>query len=279
MKSSLAGVAALMALLLCTPALAAADRSGADGRFEATAPKPVDLLGSEGQAPFTAAQDGEGEPIFDDPEEQRAWEQSFQQATSDEEEDRLGLDRGSSLSQRLAQTVTALLIVLALIVLCYWGMRRFGGRTPLLAGSTLGAVLGQIHLNSKVSLHFVRVKDRVVVVGVTSSAIAPVAEFDAALFREEPARLAPLVQEKGAKFLAQLKDSAQRLQGAQDGTGAAAPRATQAAGQAATDSTKPGRTQGSGAASDQAVDEIAELREGIRRLQAELQEASRELEQ
>lgn len=287
MRSSLAGVAAVLVLLLSAGAAGAqAGTAAGEPELEGTAPKPVDLLGSGGHGESRAAQDGEKEPLFDDPEEQRRWEQSFGPGGGPGETQEGSPDSGSSLGRRMAQTVTALFIVLALILLCYWAMRRFGGRTALLAGSSLGSVLGQIHLSSKVSLHFVRVKDRVVVVGATSNAIAPVAEFDAALFREEPARLAPLVQEKGAQFLAQLRDSTQRLHsGRDDGdvSAAADPHETEAASEEPEPAKRgrPERVQGKppAAAGGQAGDEIAELREGIRRLQAELQEASRELEQ
>lgn len=77
---------------------------------------------------------------------------------------------------------SALLLVLGLILACWWLAQRLGARTPLFAGAQLGHVLGQIHLNSRSSLYFVRTGGRVLVVGSAQQGVSLVAEFDAAAF-------------------------------------------------------------------------------------------------
>lgn len=109
--------------------------------------------------------------------------------------------------------IAALCAVLALILICYYAANRYGKKSPLFAGPGLGRVLGRIHLSPKAELYFVRVKDRVLVIGVTANEISRVAEFDAALF-EEP-RSAPAAgeerSEKPSAFAKELR--AQTLPG------------------------------------------------------------------
>ncbi|MBI5095120.1 MAG: hypothetical protein HZB26_22125, partial [Candidatus Hydrogenedentes bacterium] len=57
------------------------------------------------------------------------------------------------------QGLVALCVVLMLIVLVAYVLRKFGRRTPLLtalAGSSLATVLGKVHLARGVSLHFIQ---------------------------------------------------------------------------------------------------------------------------
>ena len=90
----------------------------------------------------------------------------------------------------LIKSVAALCFVLALILAIYYLLNRYGKKSPLFAGTSLGTILGRIYLSPKAELHFVRVKDRVLVVGVTANEISRVAEFDAAMFEEtQPAEI------------------------------------------------------------------------------------------
>lgn len=76
----------------------------------------------------------------------------------------------------------ALCVVLALILLAYALARRLFKGTPLLAGADLAERMGRIYLDKGVSLHFVRTGGRVLAIGVTPSSVSLVAEFDAAAF-------------------------------------------------------------------------------------------------
>lgn len=109
----------------------------------------------------------------------------------------------------------ALCIVLALIFLVYYAARRWGKKVPLLAGASLGKVLGRIHLERGSTLHFVRTGGRVLVVGVNGNAVSLVSDFDAAAFEsieavpEEEHEAAPPFNPDS--FLAQLQASSQAM--------------------------------------------------------------------
>lgn len=109
--------------------------------------------------------------------------------------------------------IAALCVVLALILICYYVVNRYGKKSPLLAGPGLGRILGRIYLSPKAELYFVRVKDRVLVVGVTANEISRVAEFDATLFEETRSAPAPSEgpSEKPSGFAKELR--AQTLAG------------------------------------------------------------------
>ncbi len=114
------------------------------------------------------------------------------QAELDRMQDR-GLARGAPSSasrsplglSNLLRVFSVLCVVIALILIVTLLLKKFGTRTPLFAGSSLGAVLGKIHLSPRASLHFVRTGGRVLVVGVTQNDISLVSEFDAAAFEGE----------------------------------------------------------------------------------------------
>ena len=116
--------------------------------------------------------------------------------------------RGTARS--LAQGTIAFCVVIALILILYYAASRYGKRTPLLAGAGLGQVLGRVFLSPKAALYFVRVKNRVLVVGVTQNEISRVAEFDATLF-ELPmaAQAAPAAAPAATTFLKELAARAQ----------------------------------------------------------------------
>lgn len=174
------------------------------------------------------------------------------------------LDRRQGLSQEEATTdpanapgarptgaaliirgIWALAIVLLLIFLSSYLLRRVGRKTPLLAGPSLGKVLGRVHLTRNSSLYFVKTADRVLVVGLTDSGISLVSDFDAALFEDSVGE----DEEDGAfsanDFLAQLQTSSRTM--------------TAKAGPAKTED-----------------DEIVSLRGDIGRLQRYLQDEQRE---
>lgn len=93
---------------------------------------------------------------------------------------RLTADNGAV--QYLWRAMSALCIVVALILLIFYAVRRFGRRVPIFAGAQLGTVLGKVHLSRSSALHFVRTGGRVLVVGVTNDSMSLVAEFDEGAF-------------------------------------------------------------------------------------------------
>lgn len=156
-----------------------------------------------------------------------------------------------SAASKMLRGIFALCVVLALILFVYYGARRWGKKVPLLAGASLGSVLGRIHLERGTTLHFVRTGGRVLVVGVNGNAVSLVSDFDVAAFerfgsggKEEKAAAPPFNPDS---FLAQLQASS--------------------------------RAVGPGLEMEQAPvddDEIAALRSDIQRLQRYLREESRE---
>ena len=166
--------------------------------------------------------------------------------------DQTGLaDATQGAVQSALRAIFALCIVLGLILLTYYSVKRWGKRVPILAGSSLGTVLGRLHLERGTTLHFVRTAGRVLVVGVNGNSVSLVADFDASSFAMME------VGDSGASnaaqpfnsdtFLAQLQASSQTMQ---------PPAET---GEEVVDE-----------------DEIAVLRGDIQRLQRYLREESRE---
>jgi len=94
-----------------------------------------------------------------------------------------------STGRALLQSIIATCAVIAMILILQYLIKRFGKRTPLLAGVSLGQVMGKLHLTPKASLVFVRVKDRVLVLGLTPNEVSRVAEYDAAMFTDESSPL------------------------------------------------------------------------------------------
>ncbi len=147
---------------------------------------------------------------------------------------------------------SAFCIVIALILLTYYVIGRYGRKTPLFAGANLGTLMGRLFLSPKACLYFIRVKDKVLIVGVTPTSISSVAEMDALAFDSDPAAAAvaqsapnSVASPAGDKFLSQLKTFM--------------------------------RTNPPGPRTGREDDEIATLRGDIARLRRELQEGTREL--
>ena len=137
-----------------------------------------------------------------------------------------------------------LCIVVALIIGVGYLTRKIGRKTTLLAGEELGEVLGRVYLSRGAVLHFVKAGGRVLVVGVTNSAISHVAEFDSAAFETELAPAIAQNKKHGAgDFAQQLQASSVKI--------------------------------AAGGGEGQDDDEIASLREDIQRLQRYLQEETR----
>lgn len=91
----------------------------------------------------------------------------------------------ASIGAQLLWTFAVLLAILGCIVLLGYLAKRFGARTPALAGLRLGNVLGRIYLTPKASLHYVKTGGRVLIVGVTPTGIHLLTEFTADAFEAQ----------------------------------------------------------------------------------------------
>lgn len=113
----------------------------------------------------------------------------------------------------LFRGVMALCGTLALILVTYAAIKRWGQKTPMLAGQALGNVMGRLALTPHASLHFIRTNDEVLVIGVTQQSVSLLRTFDAADFAPygqtgvapEPAAGAKPLPEPS--FLSQLKEA------------------------------------------------------------------------
>lgn len=87
-----------------------------------------------------------------------------------------------SMSSNYTQGVLALSFVVALILVVYWAVRRWGKSMPILAGSHLGKVLGRVYLDRGTALHFVQVGEKVLLVGVNANSVSLLGEFSSSIF-------------------------------------------------------------------------------------------------
>jgi flagellar biosynthetic protein FliO len=194
-------------------------------------------------------------------------------------------EAGGGFWYSVLQSLGALLLVLGLIYLLTWLLRRFGRRSPLLAGAHYGRVIGRLFLTQRSSLHFVRTGGRVLVIGVGPQSVTLVTEFDEAAFAdalgdalEEEGEPSGTPEETGVtRFVDALR---RRMAGTDDPepygeTPSHAPRRRD-------DAFADAEPSGSAAAREPErrdadngmADEIASLRGDIQRLQAFLRDSS-----
>ncbi len=117
-----------------------------------------------------------------------------------------------SLLRNAVRVFSALLMVLAIILLLTYILKRGGKQSALLAGSALATVLGRVHLEPRVRLHFVRTGGKVIVVGVAQNSIAALAEFEADSFTPESGKDREKTPTDVAGFTEQLKASMKSIQ-------------------------------------------------------------------
>jgi len=117
--------------------------------------------------------------------------------------------REFSVFRSSVRAFSMLCVVLAIIAVLVYLIKRFGKRSALFAGSHLARVLGKVYLEPRVCLHFVQTGGKVLVVGVTPNAITAIAEFEAAAFEGQRGSSAALesVQADVDGFLAELRAS------------------------------------------------------------------------
>lgn len=87
-----------------------------------------------------------------------------------------------TFTRQLLRAFGWLCVIIAAILLLFYAIRRWGAKTPLLAGQRLAEVIGRVHLSPKASVHFVRTAGRVLVLGVTQQEVSLLTELDAATF-------------------------------------------------------------------------------------------------
>lgn len=210
--------AARMAVVLALVAVPGVGFTQEPG-FAETAPPKVNVLLDT--APETKPEDGPATPVSPDPDETGAKIAeigALMGASSDDssesEADILAAAASEGTSPReglLLRGIMSLLITVALILLIYAGIKRWGRKTPMLAGQSLGNVMGRLSLTPHASLHFVRTNDEVLVVGVTQQAVSLLRSFDAADFEAEApqteASPSARPDASGSSFLAQLKEA------------------------------------------------------------------------
>jgi len=261
MRALLTACLPFLALLLLVPAMAEERESAeplsyefgtGDGEFEEVAPPQINYDDFAGPDPVL---EGSAPPVSERP---TAAEQRIQEVWEE-----MGTppapgaapDSPAELGMRSYIEVTiALCVVLGLIVLSLWAVRRFGARTPLLAGGHLGKILGRVHLSPKASLHFVRTGGKVLVIGVTQETVQLVETFDADAFEAAAARTGKATSSEaagestpGTPFLDQLREQTDRMRRPEE---------------------SPAPDDGDG--------DIANLRGDIERLQRMLRDATRE---
>ncbi|MFP4172957.1 MAG: FliO/MopB family protein [Candidatus Hydrogenedentota bacterium] len=89
------------------------------------------------------------------------------------------------LARPYIQTILALLIVLGVFILLAYGLRRLGQRTSVFPQSNVASVIGRVYLTPRVSLHFIRTGDKVLVVGVGQNEPSLLTEFPADSFEQQ----------------------------------------------------------------------------------------------
>lgn len=117
----------------------------------------------------------------------------------------------ASPMKTVGRGVAALCLTLVLFLLLFAAIKRWGQKTPLLAGQQLARVIGRVGLSPQASLHFVQTNGEVLVIGVTQQNVSLIRTFDASDF-EAPVEVAAVSATKAAadpatNFLTQLKES------------------------------------------------------------------------
>jgi flagellar biogenesis protein FliO len=195
--------------------------SAQDEKFERAAPPEISSV-TEVITPESPVNDDEGEAQEADEvidEIGKAWDENTSASTDDDgtaasppagsdSADAEGLDGDLPPgSFAILRSVAALCATLALFLLLLYAFKRWGRRTPLLAGHSLGTVLGRISLSPQASVHFVRIQNEVLVIGVTQHSVNLLRTMDTELFEPEETDL-PTVDAGGAEpadFLSQLR--------------------------------------------------------------------------
>ena len=123
-------------------------------------------------------------------------------------------DSNGGGGQMFIQSLMALCIVLALILLAYAALRKWGRRNPLIGGGEHAACIGRLYLDRNSRVHLVRVGGRVLVVGTAGSSVTLLADMDGAAFSGEaaPPRPAEEAVPPADSFYDQLQANLSRME-------------------------------------------------------------------
>lgn len=203
-----------LACAVCVAVLALPAGAADDNGFAETAPPKVRLpldseAAPEAQAP-EAAPETPGDPLMEAVRSRMGEAENAAEPQADPEGAEAEGDREFSPGMAILRGIMGLGGALALYLLGVAAVRRWGKRSPLLAGQQFGRVMGRIGLSPQASLHYVRTNDEVLVVGVTQQSVSllrtyDAADFDTALESGEPAATPP-DRPQAHRFLDQLKD-------------------------------------------------------------------------
>ncbi len=175
-----------------------------------TVPEPP---GAEPAEPAAETPAGESDPLMDQVNRELAARRG---ATPSSEDTPPNLPASDARPHSLLQAFAWLLVVIALILLVYYGLQRRTRGGQLRTGTQLAAVLGRIYLSPRMCLHFVRTGGKVLVVGQTQNALSLIASFDEAEFAvsAEPAAQdvadGPAARPE-ADFFSQLRSNLSRM--------------------------------------------------------------------
>lgn len=109
-----------------------------------------------------------------------------------------------------------LCFVLGLFLAIAYAARRYGGKTPALAGGQLGQVMGKLYISPKHSLVYVRSGGRVLLLGMTPASVSLVTEFDAESFDEQlnAGQGSAATPVNGVDFISQMRTATARMDNA-----------------------------------------------------------------
>jgi flagellar biogenesis protein FliO len=180
---------------------AAAPEKGPAPVFAQTTPPVVDLTG-----PMSAAEPSTPEQV------------KIQQVQAEMDKPKPGTEanagnppEGFSFYRSGIRAFSALLVVLALILLLTYWVRRRGRQLPLFPGASLANVMGRIYLEPRVCLHFVRTGGKVLVIGVTPNSISLLSSFDAESFASAQTKHPEAASLDASGFMAHLETSIQEM--------------------------------------------------------------------
>ncbi len=177
----------------------------------APAPVPVEITEASPEPEAAPAPDAAVDELIAETGAYMAEQEAADSAPTTEEAAVPASDTIASPMKTVGRGVVALCLTLVLFLLLFAAVKRWGQKTPLLAGQQLARVIGRVGLSPQASLHFVQTNGEVLVIGVTQQNVSLIRTFDASNF-ETPAEVAAVgsltsTAEPAPNFLMQLKES------------------------------------------------------------------------
>ena len=197
--------------------LCAQGQDSAESALEKTKPPVIDSVVQEVMPPETPATPApQSEPSVFTKDQEAEFENFYNEVSGGASGGAVTQDETTSspgILQRGWEAVAVLFFLCGVIILLGYAVRRFGRRTPFLAGADLGSVLGRVYLGPRASLHYVKSGGRILVIGVTQNNVQLITEFDESEFGSavEDVRVSSSEATVGSSFLQELQT---RVQGA-----------------------------------------------------------------